>query len=147
MKGRKAGLNQEGDSGQEEVVHSWDSGKLQNYFGSAECSQQLVLAGSPVLPTIRPCTFTDFTLHLNQGRLHSYCLTGRGKQGMKNHKIHSHPKICFWYKNFSFHMHFSQVKHIAILISILIQHSASGYFEVVFFIKHSKERGTTYTPV
>lgn len=45
-------------------------------------------------------------------------------------------------------MHFSQIKHMAILISVLIQYSASGYyFEAAFFIKHLNERSTTYRSV
>lgn len=35
----------------EEVAHSWDSGKLDNDFGSAECSQELIPGGDPILPT------------------------------------------------------------------------------------------------
>lgn len=44
-------------------------------------------------------------------------------------------------------MHFFQIKHMTILISALTQHSAAGYFEAVFFIKHPNERNTIYKSV
>lgn len=52
IKERKSILNQEGDSSSERSGSFLDSGKPQNYFGSAKCFQELVPAMNPLLPTI-----------------------------------------------------------------------------------------------